>query len=61
MTLDVPTPFKSVTWDFGNGVTQTGPTVTYAYPVPGTYTVTVTASGRDKTQSTTAFMVNVEP
>jgi gliding motility-associated-like protein len=28
-------------WDFGNGVTQTtaGPSVTYTYPLPGTYTV----------------------
>ncbi len=28
-------------WDFGNGVTQvtTGPTVSYTYPLPGTYTV----------------------
>ena len=29
-------------WDFGNGVTQTvttGPTVTYTYPVAGTYTI----------------------
>lgn len=29
-------------WDFGNGVTQnitTGPSVTYTYPAPGTYTI----------------------
>lgn len=29
-------------WDFGNGVTQTvttGPSVTYTYPLPGTYTI----------------------
>ena len=29
-------------WDFGNGVTQTvttGPTITYTYPVAGTYTI----------------------
>lgn len=29
-------------WDFGNGVTQTvttGPTVSYTYPMPGTYTI----------------------
>ncbi|HEY3322682.1 MAG TPA: PKD domain-containing protein [Planctomycetota bacterium] len=31
-------------WDYGNGVKATGQTVTYAYPVPGTYTATVTIS-----------------
>lgn len=34
-------------WDFGNGITQTvttGPSVTYTYPLPGTYTIRHVAS-----------------
>ncbi|MCK5018296.1 MAG: VCBS repeat-containing protein, partial [Candidatus Peribacteraceae bacterium] len=31
-------------WDFGNGITDTGSVVTYSYPLVGTYDVTLTVS-----------------
>jgi hypothetical protein len=37
-------PVKSITWNFGDGSTASGLSVTHAYTQPGTYTVTVTAT-----------------
>ena len=34
----------TVTWDFGDGATEEGETLTYAYSEPGTYTVKITAT-----------------
>lgn len=44
-------------WDFGNGVTQTvttGPSVTYTYPLPGTYEIKHVASSSASCISDTA-------
>ena len=40
------------TWDFGDGTTGTGPSVSHVYTVPGIYTATVTVS--DGVNSTTS-------
>ncbi|WP_028063915.1 PKD domain-containing protein [Solirubrobacter soli] len=38
----VSTP--AIAWAFGDGARAAGPTVSHTYPVPGTYTVTITAT-----------------
>ena len=48
------------TWEFGDGQSDIGATVTYAYPTAGTYTPTVTvtdASGVSQTKTLTAVVV----
>jgi PKD repeat protein len=53
--LPAGTPVQ-IEWDFGDGATATGATVTHTYDAPGTYTVTltVTAPGQRSTLSTVA-------
>jgi PKD repeat protein len=57
----------SYAWDFGNGVTATGATVSYAYPAGGVYSVTLTVTddrggvGTDTVQVTVSDPPNVPP
>lgn len=37
-------PISSYQWDFGDGVTGSGPTLSYAYTQPGSYQVTLTVT-----------------
>lgn len=43
-TKNVPGTTINYLWDFGNGVTSTQHTPVYSYPLPGTYTVSLTVS-----------------
>jgi len=43
-TKEVPGTTINYLWDFGNGVTSTQRTPVYSYPLPGTYTVSLTVS-----------------
>ncbi len=54
----------SYTWDFGDGTTATGQTVTHAYADNGVYTVTLTVkdnNGATDTDTITATISNVPP
>lgn len=50
----------SFSWDFGDGSRGTGERVTHTYAAPGTYSVTITASGGGITDSAT-HSVRVDP
>ncbi len=39
---DLADALKKAVWDFGNGDAEKGLSVVYAYPEPGTYTLTLT-------------------
>jgi hypothetical protein len=57
------TPPYTYEWDFGNGDTATGQTVTYAYPAAGEYVVTLSATddeGLGGTGTTTATIAGPE-
>jgi hypothetical protein len=43
----------TVVWNFGDGTTATGATVTHAYTIPGTYSVTVTVTSTVNGSSST--------
>ena len=48
-------------WDFGDGATATGANVSHAYPLPGNYTVQVTATdATGRTASTSIYAVAYE-
>jgi hypothetical protein len=52
----------SVSWDFGDGTTAAGPTVTHVYAAAGTYQVTVTATdGAGNTTASTGTVVVPAP
>ncbi len=51
----------SYEWDFGDGTTATGETVTHEYGAPGTRTVTLTVTDGDGTTNTTTRTVRVRP
>ena len=46
-------PVSSITWDFGDGSTGSGATVSHTYAAPGTYSVTITATGSEGTDTAT--------
>ncbi|MCX7984065.1 MAG: PKD domain-containing protein [Bacteroidetes bacterium] len=45
LSIDPNGPLGSFTWDFGDGTSALGPTVTHVYTKAGTYTVTLTVVG----------------
>ena len=47
----------SYSWNFGDGHTASGSTVTHSYAAPGTYTATLTVSGPGGTDTDTAQVV----
>lgn len=52
----------TVTWDFGDGGSDTGTSVSHTYPGSGDYTATVTVDdGTDSVQSTVDVTVNTPP
>jgi alpha-galactosidase len=53
-------PALSYSWDFSDGITQTGRKVTHTYTVPGTYEVHLTAPGIDGVAYTKTFTVKVD-
>ena len=53
-------PALSYSWDFSDGITQTGRKVTHTYTVPGTYEVHLTAPGIDGVAYTKTFAVKVD-
>jgi PKD repeat protein len=57
---DATTPV-SATWQFGDGTTASGLTVSHAYGAPGTYTVTATATNRGGDSSESCLVTVVEP
>ncbi|MBD0255439.1 MAG: PKD domain-containing protein [Cytophagales bacterium] len=48
-------------WDFGNGATMEGATVTYAYPSAGAYTVTLTIKGVSGCSVSVSKAITVRP
>lgn len=46
-------------WDFGDGSTATGPTVSHTYTTGGTYTVTLVVTDDDGSSSTTTITITV--
>ena len=53
-------PALSYSWDFSDGITQTGRKVTHTYTAPGTYEIHLTAPGIDGVSYTKTFSVKVE-
>jgi len=53
-------PALSYSWDFSDGLTQMGRTVSHTYTKPGTYEIHLTARGIDGVSYTNTFRVNVE-
>ncbi len=60
---DVDGTIVGYTWDFGDGTTGSGVTAVYAYPVSGSYTVTLTVLDNDGLSSSTShvIVVNARP
>ena len=48
-------------WEFGNGATATGQSVSYTYDTVGTYTATLTVSGAGTTDQQTVLITVTEP
>ena len=53
-------PALSYSWDFSDGIMQTGRKVTHTYTVPGTYEIHLTAPGVDGVAYTKTFTVKVD-
>jgi PKD repeat protein len=53
-------PALSYSWDFSDGLTQMGRTVSHTYTTPGTYEIHLTARGIDGVSYTKTFSVKVE-
>jgi alpha-galactosidase len=53
-------PALSYSWDFSDGITQTGRKVSHTYTTPGTYEIRLTAPGVDGVPFTKTFTVKVE-
>jgi PKD repeat protein len=53
-------PALSYSWDFGDGITQTGRKVSHTYTIPGTFEIHLTAPGVDGVAYTETFSVKVD-
>ena len=53
--------YQNVNWNFGDGNTDIGKTVSYPYNTPGTYTVTLTVSGDCGTNTSPPQQITVNP
>jgi len=51
----------TLTWDFGDGTTAEGPTVTHQYTTAGTYTITLTAEDDSSTAESTRDLTVGDP
>ncbi len=63
-TSDVEGEVISYTWDFGDGATATGETVTHSYDEPGVYEVTLTVEddhGQTGTDTVTINITDTDP
>ncbi len=52
-------PIASYQWDFGDGVTGSGPSVSYAYAQPGSYQVTLTVTDQTGLSGSATSQVDV--
>jgi hypothetical protein len=57
---NLATSSGNVDWDFGDGASGTGSSITHVYATPGTYTVTLTANGNCACPSTFSQQVTVD-
>ncbi len=60
-SVDFDGTITSYLWNFGNGATGAGATVTYTYPASGTYTVTLMVTDNGGATGTQSNMVTVAP
>ena len=60
LSVDDPTAYASVRWEFGDGARATGPDPCHTFPGPGTYTVTVTV-GSGPCIATATRAVSIAP
>jgi PKD repeat protein len=52
-------PIASYQWDFGDGVTGSGPSVSYAYAQPGSYQVTLTVTDQTGLSGSATSQIDV--
>jgi PKD repeat protein len=58
-SFDADGAIASFQWDFGDGVTATGPQPQHVYTVPGDYAVTLTVTDADGATATDSLLANV--